>query len=634
MIQNNSLHHRDWLSKVRDEHKQHNEQQVKQKRQESHPNSKREGQEKRGKIGVLACFEYAIQPDGTSLAESYWERQNAARSSGRPLFNFSNDDGADGNDRGSSRGSINAIRVKAQTSDQRYQQRERLPDRPPPTPPQGPLNPQNTVSKIISSNNENHNGGGATAIANPYGDEKKDDGSYLPPLSPAIKPSRNRHNAVYGQHLPNAFNSPHCAVKVFGNGAGKREEMQACQSLLNFGGVVKDAEFDRTLPPEAPAERKDYTIVKNNSSPSSLTPKTLWRGSGAHQKGRDDPHLNNGGPGLSNDFPSRYENERYDDDDIIFADLDVDSLVEQRRQKSSYEAQRVSSSHGGPPPQLNSSNWNSAHQQQQRQPLHQLSSNPDVSDANKSWSGDYGGSNVLDKPNYGYKSSYATSSDQYGGMGRDHNEPIDSSNGKAPYSLIGGNGVTAQSMTGLYGGASSTGGKGAPLCPGHNQPCRILTASTAANVGRQFYKCSMPDSEQCDFFEWADGMDGNLNEVAAGFSEGTGKAKDVYAENRRKFGHHSFRPGQQQVIENAIMGRDVFVLMPTGGGKSLCYQLPAWCCPGFAVVVSPLLSLIEDQVQSMTKLGVESVFLNSHQQWEGEQQGIIQKLNNMTDHGG
>jgi bloom syndrome protein len=100
------------------------------------------------------------------------------------------------------------------------------------------------------------------------------------------------------------------------------------------------------------------------------------------------------------------------------------------------------------------------------------------------------------------------------------------------------------------------------------------------------------------------------------------------------FGHSGFRPGQQEVIEQAMKGNDVFVLMPTGGGKSLCYQLPAWCCPGISVVISPLLSLIEDQVQSMTKTGVQSVFLNSTQKWEGEQQNIISNLNNVPAHGG
>eukprot|EP00804_Cyclotella_cryptica_P004283 CCRYP_013482-RD/>CCRYP_013482-RD protein AED:0.03 eAED:0.03 QI:147/1/1/1/1/1/5/481/1228 len=191
-----------------------------------------------------------------------------------------------------------------------------------------------------------------------------------------------------------------------------------------------------------------------------------------------------------------------------------------------------------------------------------------------------------------------------------------------------------------------------PLCPGHNLPCRLLTAQTASNNGRQFYKCSLPDGEQCDFFQWVDGIEGNMfnatttassygdsnmynNTSSALVSFQPGKdTLDVNNENRRIFGHPGFRPGQKQVIENAMMGRDVFVLMPTGGGKSLCYQLPAWCCPGLSVIISPLLSLIEDQVQSMTKLGVRSVFLNSSQSWEGEQRDIISDLRRTPPHGG
>lgn len=114
----------------------------------------------------------------------------------------------------------------------------------------------------------------------------------------------------------------------------------------------------------------------------------------------------------------------------------------------------------------------------------------------------------------------------------------------------------------------------------------------------------------------------------------SGDTLDVNNENRRVFGHSGFRPGQKDVIENAMQGRDVFVLMPTGGGKSLCYQLPAWCCPGLSVIISPLLSLIEDQVQSMTKLGVRSVFLNSAQTWEGQQKEIVDELRNTPNHGG
>jgi len=191
---------------------------------------------------------------------------------------------------------------------------------------------------------------------------------------------------------------------------------------------------------------------------------------------------------------------------------------------------------------------------------------------------------------------------------------------------------------------------GVPLCPGHNEPCRVLTSNTSTNQGREFYKCARPQVDQCDYFEWADGMEGNNASASGSGGSGSGGmynasdngsaptpatgSKDIYTENRRKFGHHSFREGQKEVIQAAVHGRDAFVLMPTGGGKSLCYQLPAWCCPGLSVIVSPLLSLIEDQVQSMTKLGVETVFLSSTQDYESQQRDVIANLRSMTDHDG
>jgi ATP-dependent DNA helicase RecQ len=80
---------------------------------------------------------------------------------------------------------------------------------------------------------------------------------------------------------------------------------------------------------------------------------------------------------------------------------------------------------------------------------------------------------------------------------------------------------------------------------------------------------------------------------------------------RRHFGFPSFRPHQRQIVESLLAGDDVLALLPTGGGKSLCYQLPAMVGNGLTVVVSPLIALMKDQVDSLEEAGVPATFLNS-----------------------
>jgi len=87
--------------------------------------------------------------------------------------------------------------------------------------------------------------------------------------------------------------------------------------------------------------------------------------------------------------------------------------------------------------------------------------------------------------------------------------------------------------------------------------------------------------------------------------------QDIEQELKQYFGHESFRLGQREIIEQTLSGRDAFVLMPTGGGKSLTYQLPALLLPGLTVVISPLIALMHDQVDQLRANGIAATFINS-----------------------
>ena len=102
---------------------------------------------------------------------------------------------------------------------------------------------------------------------------------------------------------------------------------------------------------------------------------------------------------------------------------------------------------------------------------------------------------------------------------------------------------------------------------------------------------------------------------------------------KQVFGYTGFRPHQEEIIRDALAGRDVFALLPTGGGKSLCFQLPALARPGLTVVISPLIALMKDQVDQLCANGVAATFLNSSlsekerkARWRGLHQGEFKLL--------
>ncbi len=93
------------------------------------------------------------------------------------------------------------------------------------------------------------------------------------------------------------------------------------------------------------------------------------------------------------------------------------------------------------------------------------------------------------------------------------------------------------------------------------------------------------------------------------------------------FGYSAFRPGQEAIISHVLSGNDALVLMPTGGGKSICFQLPALMMEGLTIVVSPLIALIKDQVDALLQNGIAAAYFNSSQS-AAEQQGVWTQIRN------
>ena len=152
-------------------------------------------------------------------------------------------------------------------------------------------------------------------------------------------------------------------------------------------------------------------------------------------------------------------------------------------------------------------------------------------------------------------------------------------------------------------------------CPSLNaQKVTTNTTSTSEQLGR----------DAGYFLENAqnDGLDPALLRRDYDFSA------TVFKSLRSKFGIHQFRPNQLPTVNAALLNMDTFVLMPTGGGKSLCYQLPAVCKSGVTVVVSPLISLIHDQVTKLKGLGIPADHLSG--QAEGKHRQIYASLHNLS----
>ncbi|WP_433451872.1 DNA helicase RecQ [Streptomyces sp. CA-142005] len=112
------------------------------------------------------------------------------------------------------------------------------------------------------------------------------------------------------------------------------------------------------------------------------------------------------------------------------------------------------------------------------------------------------------------------------------------------------------------------------------------------------------------------GATGGISEMPQ-VTEGPGAAdSEALATLHRVFGYEAFRGEQAAIIEHVVAGGDAVVLMPTGGGKSLCYQIPALVRPGTGVVISPLIALMQDQVDALRALGVRAGFINSTQDFD------------------
>jgi len=98
---------------------------------------------------------------------------------------------------------------------------------------------------------------------------------------------------------------------------------------------------------------------------------------------------------------------------------------------------------------------------------------------------------------------------------------------------------------------------------------------------------------------------------------------------KKYFGYDSFRPNQEAIIQDLLKGKDILAIMPTGGGKSLCFQLPALMLDGVAIVISPLIALMKDQVDALRANGISANYYNSSQPTDVQNQ-VLKGLKRFT----
>lgn len=143
-----------------------------------------------------------------------------------------------------------------------------------------------------------------------------------------------------------------------------------------------------------------------------------------------------------------------------------------------------------------------------------------------------------------------------------------------------------------------------------NVQCPVCSAAFTVELTAQ-----MPPLPQVDPFDEPIGFDtlpvspSEEEQPAAATME----INDPHHVLKKYFGYHDFRPNQLDIIRTLLDGKDVFVLMPTGSGKSICYQIPAIMLPGVGIIISPLIALMQDQVQALQQNGVRAAYLNSTQ---------------------